>query len=331
MARREDIDRAKGLAILLVVFGHLVARADPAHVDWYEPLRRVVYAFHMPFFLYLSGLTASISGVLWRPRATWGDTIKSRISRLLLPFFGMGLLIVFGKLALRPFMLVDHAPDGLLQGMWDLIWHTADSPALSIWYLFVLFTVSMAAMVALDSKAHRLKFLLAFCAAVYVLPLPEYFYADRVGTYAVFFMCGACAAGLGARWEMFMFQRWRLLLALLGVCLGAIICFGANWPEKLILLPVGMLSMPALHGWLRFSPLYFPRVLLALGRYSFMIYLFNTLFIGLTKGILLHFCAWDGANFLPFAMVLMASGILGPVALKQTIFRYLPALDRLTD
>ena len=331
MARREDIDRAKGLAILLVVFGHLVARADPAHVSWYEPLRAAVYAFHMPFFLYLSGLVASVSGGLWRPRAAWGEAVKSRFLRLLLPFFGMGGLIVLGKLAFRPFMQVDHAPDGLAEGIRDLLWHTAYSPALSIWYLFVLFVVSLAAMVMLDGKARRLKFLLVFCALLYVLPLPEYFYADRVGTYAVFFMCGAGAASLGARWEMFMFRNWRVLLAMLGVCLGTIICFGAHWPQKLILFPVGVLAMPALHGWLRCSPLCFPKVFLLLGRYSFMIYLFNTLFIGLTKGVLLHFCSWDGPNFVPFAMALMAAGIFGPIALKQSLIRYVPVLDHLTD
>ena len=72
MHRRTDIDRAKGLAILLVVFGHIVARADPAGVDWYEPLRRAVYAFHMPFFFYLSGMAAvCASGVFVAP-AGWG-------------------------------------------------------------------------------------------------------------------------------------------------------------------------------------------------------------------------------------------------------------------
>src|SRR6516165_3886939 len=40
---RPDIEQAKGLAILLVVFGHLVARQDPEGVHWYEPLRRAVY------------------------------------------------------------------------------------------------------------------------------------------------------------------------------------------------------------------------------------------------------------------------------------------------
>lgn len=33
--RRLDLDRAKGLAILLVVYGHIVARQAPANNEWY--------------------------------------------------------------------------------------------------------------------------------------------------------------------------------------------------------------------------------------------------------------------------------------------------------
>jgi hypothetical protein len=62
-----------------------------------------------------------------------------------------------------------------------------------------------------------------------------------------------------------------------------------------------------------------------------MIYLGNTIFIGLAKGVLLHFVSWDGAHFLPFAAALMASGVFGPVALKQAVFRQFRVLDRLTD
>jgi fucose 4-O-acetylase-like acetyltransferase len=54
-ARRLDLDRAKGLAIVLVVLGHVVARDQPPGVEWYEPFRYAIYRFHMPFFLYLSG------------------------------------------------------------------------------------------------------------------------------------------------------------------------------------------------------------------------------------------------------------------------------------
>jgi peptidoglycan/LPS O-acetylase OafA/YrhL len=116
-----------------------------------------------------------------------------------------------------------------------------------------------------------------------------------------------------------------LLAALL-----AIIVYGAGWPEKYLLLPVGMLAMPALHGSLRSLTPSSPSLLL-LGRYSFMIYLFNTPCIGLTKALLLLVCSWDGAHFLPFAAALMVSGTLGPIALKTWAFRRVPTLDRLTD
>src|SRR5271170_7400691 len=108
MARREDIDLTKGVAIGLVVFGHLVARADPACVAWYEPLRRAVYVIHMPFFLYLSGLVAVLSGMLLAPRAKWPRLVRSRARRLLLPFFGLGALIVAGKILAARGMVVDN-------------------------------------------------------------------------------------------------------------------------------------------------------------------------------------------------------------------------------
>jgi hypothetical protein len=117
MQRRRDIDLAKGVAILLVVFGHLVARQDPADVAWYEPLRRVVYSFHMPFLLYLSGVTAASSGLLARPRAGWAAAARRQAVRLLLPFFGVGLVILIAKLGLARVLRVDNAPTGPIAGL----------------------------------------------------------------------------------------------------------------------------------------------------------------------------------------------------------------------
>jgi len=331
MPRQADIDAVKGFAILLVVFGHLVARVGPQDEHWYEPARRAVYAFHMPLFLYLSGLVAVYSGSVLRPRAQWGGIVRARARRLLLPFFGIGLLIVTAKVVFRSVMVVDNAPSGFLAGLCDLVWHTADSPALSVWYLLVLFVVSCASMAWLNGRAARLPALLGLLLLFYVLPLPDYAYADRIGTYAVFFGFGLAAGFGGARWEAWMDRHWPALLAVLLVCLGVIAWFGRFWPEKLILLPIGTLSMPAIHGWLRFWRASSAEVFLFLGRYAFMIYLFNTLFIGLAKGVLEHFWVWDGADFIPFLAVLMAAGVLGPVALKRFGFRRVGVLDRLTD
>ncbi|MCC6481130.1 MAG: hypothetical protein IT554_01805 [Sphingomonadaceae bacterium] len=68
-----------------------------------------------------------------------------------------------------------------------------------------------------------------------------------------------------------------------------------------------------------------------LGRYSFPIYLLNTIAIGLAKGILLLVMPWDGLNFLIFLPVLLLSGIIGPIVAKVLIFRPVPYLDKITD
>ena len=331
MQRRTDIDAAKGLAILLVVFGHLVARADPAGVFWYEPLRRAVYAFHMPFFLYLSGLVAAGSGALFLPPAAWPGLARRRAARLLVPFLGLGLLVVLGKFGAARLMVVDNLPPSLGAGLKALVWHTAASPALSIWYLFVLFVLSLGCPLLLRGRPERLPWLAVLGLALYAAPLPAYVYLDHVGRYAVFFVAGALAGTRDGAWNRFIDRRWKLLLGLLLAGCGTIAAFGAGWPPAATLLPMGLLSMPALHGLVRHAPAGATAILLRLGRYSFAIYLFNTLCIGLAKGLLLHLATWNGSHFLGFAPALMAAGVLGPIALKRFALRRGGRLDRLTD
>lgn len=54
--RLVDIDKAKGFAIFLVVLGHIIATNQPLGNDWYAILKMGIYKFHMPFFMYLSGV-----------------------------------------------------------------------------------------------------------------------------------------------------------------------------------------------------------------------------------------------------------------------------------
>jgi len=55
--RLDDVDSAKGLAIFLVVLGHISGGVSfPPNSDWYILLNRAIYQFHMSFFMFLSGL-----------------------------------------------------------------------------------------------------------------------------------------------------------------------------------------------------------------------------------------------------------------------------------
>jgi fucose 4-O-acetylase-like acetyltransferase len=336
MARRADLDRAKGLAILFVVFGHIVARQDPGSVHWYEPLRRAIYAFHMPFFLYLSGLVLWISGRAHVRLNEWPELARARARRLLLPFMLAGFLIVLGKITAVRYLHVDNVPAGLWGGFADLVWHTARSPALSIWYLFVLFIFSLAAPLVVAWDKGRPGLMVALGAVLYAVAAPAYLYADRLCHYAIFFAFGLAAAAHGDRWlaAIDRWRAWSLTLFLGGFVLIAF--YGDSSPHGLItpdfvMLAFGAVSLPALHALVRSPALSSSQVLLLLGRYSLMIYLFNTMFIGLAKGLLLLALSWNGAHFMLFAAVLMASGLAGPVLLKRHGLKFVPVLDRLTD
>jgi fucose 4-O-acetylase-like acetyltransferase len=326
--RRLDIDRAKGIAILFVVFGHLVARADPSDVVWYEPLRRAVYAFHMPFFLYLSGLVAALSGAAFLPPGKWGPLVRVRARRLLVPVLLMGVLTVLGKTVASRFVFVDFRPGSIVSGLEELLWHTAASPAISIWYLFVLFVLSIVTPLLIFMDRGRLRYIFLISLLLYCVPLPAYVYLDHVSKYAVFFVVGLWAGGRRGDWDDLVDRYWRECLLLLLCGLVSVAIFGRNWPERLELFPLGIISMPALHGLVRHLGSISAQTFLWLGQNSFMIYLLNTICIGLAKGILLRVTDWNGAHFLPFAAVLMCSGCLGPIMLKQAVVQWVSPVSR---
>ena len=85
MKQRIDyIDRMKGLAIFLVVMGHVYGMAFAQSDD---VVYRVISSLHMPLFMFLSGLVAC-SGVV---APYWGiGKLSKKLKGLLLP------LIVFG-------------------------------------------------------------------------------------------------------------------------------------------------------------------------------------------------------------------------------------------
>ena len=330
MIRRLDIDRARGLAITLVVFGHIVARQYPAHVAWYPPLRRAIYGFHMPFFFYLSGLAAWIAGHPRTPPALWPALASARARRLLVPFAAMGMLIVLGKLAAARLIHVDNPPASLIGGIADLVWSPLRSPAYSLWYLAVLFLLGLMAPVLLFAARGRIWLVVAAFAALEFVPLPWHLYLAECGRYGLFFAAGLAAGSLGARWSGWIDRNRAKLLLLFGAGFVLTALYGHAVPFGLRLVAFGLVSMPALHALVRSPDLSSDRALATIGRYSMAIYLFNTIFIGLAKGVLLRLASWNGNHFVGFACALMGAGMLGPILLKRTLLRAIPVLDRMT-
>jgi fucose 4-O-acetylase-like acetyltransferase len=115
--RNPTIDIAKGLGILLVVFGH----------NWWvlvhsELLYRVVYSFHVPLFFFLSGIFLKEAQPL--PR-----TAVSRLQTLLWPYalvMALGAVIVAvtqPQLVLERFMAgAIYASGPVMPNPWGALW-----------------------------------------------------------------------------------------------------------------------------------------------------------------------------------------------------------------
>jgi fucose 4-O-acetylase-like acetyltransferase len=325
--RLEDIDCGKGFAIILVVFGHLVAREHPAGNAWYSAAQFLIYSFHMPFFVYLAGMVFFYSGAAANPRPNYWRYVRRRAVRLLVPFTVFGLAIVLGKSLAQRFLYVDNSVDDLLASLTALFWDTSRSPAESVWFVFVLFVYCAITPVLLRLTGGRAWPLLALAFAAYWTSPPSWFYLDRTAHYYIFFLIGS--VGLRMPQAMRHIDRWFGLYGAAFLAALALLAFGIFDPVTFALSNV--LSIPALHGLMRRDAFARWEVLLTLGRYSFVIYLLNTIFIGLTKGALLKVMPWDGRYFLIFVPMLLAAGLIGPILLKELALRRVPLLDRMTD
>ena len=95
------IDTLKGLAILLVIMGHVCQMRFPVSGKW---LANIIYSFHMPLFLFLSGLFARKAVEAADKRQVKSFIIK-KAKQLLVPFIiWMGLWCIIKGDAITMFL-----------------------------------------------------------------------------------------------------------------------------------------------------------------------------------------------------------------------------------
>jgi fucose 4-O-acetylase-like acetyltransferase len=337
-ARLDGIDRAKGFAIILVVLGHIV-HETPAGNDWYQQLRDCIYQFHMPFFVYLSGLVMFHSGAAWTAPADYGPLLRRRAIRCLVPFLLFGVLAVLVKVLAGPVVAVQHpiaaTPLGIVRALTALLWDTHTSPASAVWYLYVLFAYYMVVPPLMWAVGGRIWLLLVLAVAIFFLPLPEYFYLDRCGHEFIFLILGGMASQHLPAYQHFLDRRSI-------PCIGLFALLLVLWPPPYhfslsplapTLRPalIALLSLPALHTLMRRPGFNNSIMLIWLGHYSLVIYLLNTLIIGLAGVLMRHLMPWDGHWFLIVAPILLLAGTVGPVLLKIALLRRFKSLDMMTS
>lgn len=110
-ARLVEVDFLKGIAIVLVILGHVLqySLSEP----YINPLFNFIYSFHMPLFVFISGLLS------YKDTSSLMD-IKKRAYQLLLPFLLWPIIRGFifnGTISVTDYVILFKDPS---QGLWFL-------------------------------------------------------------------------------------------------------------------------------------------------------------------------------------------------------------------
>jgi len=317
-----DVDRAKGLAIFLVVLGHLFINEVPTGSDWYFELNRVIYKFHMPFFMFLAGLVMFYTLPNLSTLADCARFAKKKLFRFMSAYLLFAAVVWASKFAAARFLYVERPVSGLSDFI-TVLARPRYSFCGSLWYIYVVSIYFLVIPLLLKLVKQKLELLLIFAFALYFVPSTTYFALEQVFEYMfVFLLGGYVARHLEPYYWLLDRYFWAFLLVFAGILIFA---FQMEMPK----LIVGLVSLPALHSLVRWGVFKESSLLRLLGKYTFPIYLMNTLAIGLPRALIYKYGLWDNMNFLLMCLILSLSGILIPIAAQRYFISRTPVLRKI--
>lgn len=182
--RIDWVDTTKGIAIILVVIGHVIRGLVSARIMPHTPAEQFIdswiYAFHMPLFFFLSGLFIPRS-----IRKSYPTFVEDKLRTIAAPYFVWSAITVVSKSFLSRF--TNHAMR--LSDGWRIIFE----PIEQFWFLYALFllVLVMGALLKLGLKPWML-IAGALLAHPALGPIPGGFWgpATQTRTFAIYLAMG---------------------------------------------------------------------------------------------------------------------------------------------
>ncbi|MDT4289252.1 acyltransferase [Methylomonas sp. MO1] len=326
-SRLVDIDKAKGLAIFLVVFGHIVATDMPANNEWYAVLKFYIYKFHMPFFMFISGIIMAYTFPVMEGAKGYFKYVFKKLKRLAPGYVLFGCLIYAGKIAFSKIIHVDGLPSDLYTELYNLLLVPSQSAGGSLWFIYVLMEMYIVFPLIIGLCSQKPVLALVAGVIIQFVPATNVFMLDRFCEYFLFFALGVVVVSFYDKY-LNVIDKYCYVFFILFFLSFFTVSYFSPLVSKMV---IGFFSLPALQALMRSGFLSKTSIWGMLGKYTYSIYLMNTILIGLVKGVLLKFIAWDGHNFLIFAPILLLSGVFGPIFIKKYILGRIPFANSITS
>ena len=287
MERNLLVDRLKGYACFLVLFGHVIMGVRLAGIDipgFFWDLEKVIWSFHVALFMFLSGSVYRMTGE-WRGK-------KTRLGFILHKLIGLGIpYVVFSAVYILINSLVGQV--NTQSSVWDILW-IWKTPVAQYWFLYALFFL-FCLWALLSRFLQNWMITLLTVAVAYAVPL----LGGTLGSFDIVFG-SALAFGLGTCMRVETLTKVPLWGKLLGIVAHVALGFAfakTDWIEKPFIDECIMLLGIAASIWLfsligTWKPL--DRFLLFMNKYSFQTYLLHTIFTAGIRIVLvrMHVSQW---------------------------------------
>jgi fucose 4-O-acetylase-like acetyltransferase len=298
--RECGVDIARGLAILLMVFGHiwggLMASGIISRTPIYTGLYSWIYAFHMPALMFMAGLflvKSANHGLL--------PFVVRRFGTLYYPAVLWGLVTAVSLSTFRAYINTDPSR----RSLWKIFYHPDSSYGflLTLFYLSLIFACARAARIT--------SWLLppVAVAAWYLGLAAHNDVAIGFGSWGLWLTLGVVLRDV----TLSVTRRSTSFLTGMAVVSGAVVTVGTALHQEappLICTPFGIVMLLACAGLLERSRL--ARVLEICGTRSLEIYLLHSLIWVACRIVLVHFLDIKVPEIL--VPVLLASGVAGSIA-----------------
>ena len=166
--RNRALDSVKGIAVLLVVFGHYIPASSPDYWRWFAG--SFIYSFHMPVFFIISGYLFGRGRQPLGPRAVLRFSGK-KAQRLMVPFLCVAFLYLFIKLPAQFFFTMSMPVS--LDSFWILLEDPGHFYAPFLWFLETLFLIFVLFVLLLQVVRNKYFLALLLCGTPFFIPYVE--------------------------------------------------------------------------------------------------------------------------------------------------------------
>lgn len=192
----------QGFAMFLVVLGHILL--GKAVFEWQNILFEIIYSFHMPLFICISGYLFHTTQI--QKNKSFTLMLKNKAIRLCVPYFSLTFLFIILKVALSEY--TSTKMEFSINRLLDIfVW--LNNPFIGMWFLNTLFGLFLLYPIYRFANKNSLFTLLLFISFFALhftkFSIPSFVLNFRnIISYAVFFYAGVLLSrfNFGRNWSI---------------------------------------------------------------------------------------------------------------------------------